>query len=166
METLLPWLVMSNYSLDMKIFLPRLLMSNFRYEIVLTLIVDVSEENWVCSVFLLCKWVVPVLGLQFLLVTLEKLIGCYWMFFHHYCSLYPSDSLRLAILIWIELDCLGFESLLLLSVVEPAIMFVPELEAAGSTPHKHHNWAIWWEFGKSTFFLINTQKKCHHWAID
>ena len=81
MATLLPWLVMSNYSLDIKIFLPRLLMSNFRYEIVLTLIVDVSEENWVCSVFLLCKWVVPVLGLQFLLVTLEKLIGCYWMFF-------------------------------------------------------------------------------------
>ena len=45
MATLLPWLVMSNYSLDMKIFLPRLLMSNFSYEIVLTLIVDVSEEN-------------------------------------------------------------------------------------------------------------------------
>ena len=45
MATLLPWLVMSNYSLDMKIFLPRLLMSNFRYEIVLTLIVDVGEEN-------------------------------------------------------------------------------------------------------------------------
>ena len=45
MATLLPWRIMSNYSLDIKIFLPRLLMSNFKHEIVLTLIVDVGEEN-------------------------------------------------------------------------------------------------------------------------
>ena len=45
MTNLLPWLIMSNYSLDIKVFLPRILMSNFRYEIVLTLIVDVGEEN-------------------------------------------------------------------------------------------------------------------------
>ena len=45
MATLLPWLIMSNYSLIIKKILHRLLMSNFSYEIVLTLIVDVSEEN-------------------------------------------------------------------------------------------------------------------------
>ena len=61
------------------------------------------------------------------------------LFFTSHIDVVVSKHIGFLIVSTVHLTCMTRESLLLLSVVEPAIMFVPELEAAGSTPHKHHN---------------------------
>ena len=150
MATLLPWLVMSNYSLDMKIFLPRLLMSNLKLFLPWLLMsarkiefsaysssASGSCQYWACNSYWwpLKHWLVAVECCLSLLVV--------WLFFVSKWQYGACNSNWWSLTETLKLNCLWFESLLLLSVVEPAIMFVPELEAAGSTPHKHHNWAIW-----------------------